>query len=213
MDILFFRIIKHPMKPKLSHKVTSAIICFIYLLSISATLPFTFMLNVVNDGRTTRYYINYDVYVKSSWMTNMVVFWTTILFVTTLLPTAILSFVYFSASTALQKSLVVMDRSMQWKKRIVRNRKVNRMFIVAVVCFFITVTPYTTYSVFISLLIKYKISFIHSNVNWLNWLDLVLQTIMTFNSCINPFVYCKMHKEVASFMSKKMLAIKTIRPR
>ena len=211
--VFFFRIIKLPMKPKLSHKITFVIICLIYLLSIGSTLPFTFMIRVSNYGHITSYSVEYDAYVRSSWTFNIIVFWTTILIVTTLVPTTILTAVYYSAAMAIIKSLEATQCSTQSKKRIMRNRKVNRMFVIAVVCFFISVTPYTIFCVLFALLTEYQRSFILSNRNLLNWVDLVLQTIMTFNSCINPFVYCKMHKEVASFINKKIRSLKKIRPR
>ena len=209
----FFRIIKLPMKPKLSHKITSIVICLIYLLSIGAMLPFTFMIRVSSDGHITPYSVEYNAYVKSSGTLNIILFWTTIFIVTTLLPTIILIVVYYSAAMAIIKSLKATQCSTQSNTRIMRNRKVNRMFVIAVVCFFISVTPYTMFTVLFSFLAEYKLSFILSNRNLLNWVDLVLQTTMTFNSCINPFVYCKMHKEVGSFINKKIRSMKQIRPR
>ena len=195
------------MKPKISLKVISVIIFFIYLLSVCATLPFAFMVNNFNNGsRLIHYVIDYDVYSKSS--CGMVEFWTAMFFATTLLPTAIMTAVYYSSSVALRKSSAAMQSSMQWKKRIVRNRKVNRMFIVAVVCFFVTVAPYTTASVIVSFLKKYDFSLVVENNMVVTWLELVLRTIMTFNCFIHPVVYCKMHKDVVVFIKKMLLARK-----
>ena len=197
------------MKPEFSLKVTSIIICIIYLLSICATLPFAFMLKVKvgKYGRRTNHYVDYDTYIKSCW--SRVVFWTAIFFATTLTPTAIMTAVYCSASVALTKGSAAMQSSMQWKKRIVRNRKVNRMFIVAVVCFVITVAPYTTYTVVFSFIYKYNILFFEANLDVVIWTGSVIEAIMISNCFINPFVYCKMHKDVLEFIKKMLLAVKT----
>ena len=201
------------MKPKISLKVTSGIICLIYLLSICATLPYAFMLEVISYCGIKYYLTNYDTYVKSSRYTNRIVFLSAILFVTTLLPTAIMTAIYYSASVALAKRSTTMQCSLQWKKRTVINRKVNRMFIVAVVCYFITVAPYTTECVFTSFVIKYNWNMYKANYLAFVWVQFVFQTIMTFNCFINPFVYCKMRKDVVLSIKKMLSAIKTNRPR
>ena len=207
----YFRVIKYPLKPKISLKVTSVIICLLFLLSIGATLLVVARLTLVIDIHTSHFYDHiYDTYRLRSWLL-LVVIWTAIFFATTFLPTAIMTAVYYSASVALTKSSAAMQSSMEWKKRIVRDRKVNRMFIVAVVCFCITVAPYTMYSVFISLFSKYNMLFIQVNRDVFHWLGFVFKTIMTFNCCINPVIYCKMHRDVVAFINKMLLAIKTAR--
>ena len=184
-------------------KVTTIIISLIYVLSICATLPFTFMIRIVKYGNFTSYDIIYNLYSKSTSILNMMVYWNTIFFVTTLLPTIILTAIYYSASLALSRSSTKLRCSIQEKKRIVRNKKVNKMFAIAVVCFFLSVTPYTIFTALYSILLKYEYFFLYSNRNFIHWLDLGLQTIMTFNSCINPFVYCKTHKDIVYFFSRR----------
>ena len=185
------------------------IISLIYLLSISATLPFYFILKIEKDGGGVRYDFDYkNLFKTGSSDTNSIVFWVTLFISTTLLPTAILVVVYRVTSKALSCNSAQTNSFLHEKRQIVRKRKVNRMLVVAVVCFFLLITPLTLFNAIFPVLLKYAKLFYNSNSNGLNRVDQVCQAIATVNNCANPFVYSKLHKEFTLCRAKICCKIK-----
>ena len=192
---------------KRTGKFFLTIISLIYLLSIIATLPFYFILKVFNigdGGGGVGYGFEYkNLFKTGSSDTNSIVFWVPFFILTMLLPTTILVVVFRVTSKALLSSNSAHTNScLHEERQIVRNRKVNRMLIVAVVCFFLLITPFTLYNAIITVMLKYAKLFYISNINWLNRVDQVCQAIATVNNCANPFVYSKMHKEFTMCRAK-----------
>ena len=192
----------------LTGKFMLTLISLIYLISISATLPFFFIIKIVDGDSGVGYEFDYKKLFKTgSSDTIQLVFWVTVFIFTTLLPTSILVVVYRVTSKALSSNSAQTNSCLHEKRQIVRNRKVNRMLIVAVACFFLLITPSTLCHAIFSVMLKYAKRFCYSNRNWLNLLDEVCQAIATVNNCLNPFVYSKIYKEYT--MCRETICCKT----
>ena len=193
----------------LNGKCVLTIVSLIYVIAISATLPFYFILKIEKDGDGVRIDFDYkNLFKTGSSDTNSIVFWVTFFIFTTLLPTAILVTVYRVTSKALSSNSAQTNSSLHEKRKIIRNRKVNRMLIVAVVCFFLLITPVTLFNAIFQVTLKYAKPFYNPNSTWITRVDQICQAIATVNNCANPFVYSKMHKEYTMFKAKLCCKIK-----
>lgn len=81
-----------------------------------------------------------------------------------------------------------------------RNRKVFKMFIMIVLAFFLLTMPYSLFYAVGTYLIYLRPN--HTDFNTLNQANYALFVLMVANSCINPIIYAKMHKDVNKFSQR-----------
>ncbi len=85
-------------------------------------------------------------------------------------------------------------------RRVERNRKVFKMLVVIFLAFFLLTTPYSIFYAVVTYLIYMKPETIDENP--LKQLNYAIFVLMVANSCINPVIYAKMHKEINKYARK-----------
>eukprot|EP00794_Sanderia_malayensis_P020047 gene20047-22014_t len=82
-------------------------------------------------------------------------------------------------------------------RRVARNRKVFKMLIVVFLAFFLLTAPYSIFYTVGTYLMYSEPK--ETDLNSLQQLNYALFVLMVANSCVNPIIYAKMHKEINKY--------------
>ena len=122
------------------------------------------------------------------------------LFVGWIMPLFAVSIIYFLCSQELQKNHFGKETNDTTRKRAMENKRVVKLFVTLVSLFAVLTLPYTVFFITTHFVLTYLRKEANFDLIWtLNYFLFVLTNI---NSCTNPIVYAKMHKEINNFAGK-----------
>ena len=87
-------------------------------------------------------------------------------------------------------------------KRKKQNKQIVTMFGAIVLIFFLLTTPYSVYTTVTNYYAVFDFAIYYANRNLYFQLSYALYTIAAFNSCVNPFIYAKMHHNMKKSFKK-----------
>lgn len=117
-----------------------------------------------------------------------------------LIPGIILATLYFKTANQLRASEEYHSHTKVMQQQIRReNKEVVKMFVVVVALFFLLTLPNAVYQVVYHYFYMFKVELIRGKSH-LGQLYIVLPCVSAMNSCINPLVYAKMHREVNRYL-------------
>lgn len=193
---MFFilRVITKPLEPRLSYPMKLGGIFLTWTFAIGMTLPYT-----ISQGLDTQYSICIDqgkldpVGVNIYVMCWIVAGWG--------FPFCVIGLLYGLCICTLKKTAAAAIGNSTAGKRIAENKKVIKMFIIIVSLFFSLTTPYSIYYVTLNYMLTYRRSELDITVIMIT--NYVLFFLTTVNSCINPIIYARLHKDVNGYIKKK----------
>ncbi len=203
---MFFssRVIVHPLKERLSLGMKIAGICVVWSVAIGITLPYTMSLVHfereaicvgIGDLSPTAKTIYIISWIVTGWG----------------IPSFVIGLLYLKCILNLQIPMAGNNNNVAMNQRRAENKRVVKMFIIIVLLFFAFTTPYSVlYVAFNYLLIFHKDDVdINTAIKW----NYALFVITTANSCFNPLIYAKLHKDVSKFVHKLCKCKKRKEPR
>eukprot|EP00794_Sanderia_malayensis_P020283 gene20283-22269_t len=186
-----FRIITKPLQPRLSTKFKIIGIIVVWLVALGITVPYAISQGVDKDQS-----ICIDQGVLSKKARNIYV---TCWIVTGWgIPFIVISILYSICVFELMSKKK--SNSVTVKQRRDENKRVVKMFLIIVSLFFIFTTPYSLMYVTFNYLLTYKREAVDINAI-MKW-NYALFVLTTLNSCMNPIIYAKLHREINPFVKK-----------
>ena len=91
------------------------------------------------------------------------------------------------------KSLLTTNNSLD-SRRLKKDKKITKMFVILVSMFFILTMPYAIYYTYTTYLLKYKPEYYFENIQTVASNNTELFITMAFNSCVNPIIYSKIYR-------------------
>lgn len=144
----------------------------------------------------------YEVYGKTcqarlnAIITHKIYFATTViwyLFIS-IIPTLIIGVVYWLTGRALKRNTAEHANNQAMLRRNKENAKILKMFLIIIIIFTVLTMPSSTTHVTITTLGYFEVRYNHSDD-----VTYIILMIMASNSCVNPFIYAKMQKEMRHF--------------
>ena len=86
------------------------------------------------------------------------------------------------------------------KRRNVMNKKVVKLFTVIVCTFAVLTIPYYLYYFSLSTCLYYGIIKTVLEIKTCGMILAIMIIVITSNSCVNPLIYCKMHKDISRWV-------------
>ncbi|XP_065057499.1 C3a anaphylatoxin chemotactic receptor-like [Rhopilema esculentum] len=196
-----YRVIKKPLAQRISQKLKCAAVVFSWIFAVLLSLPYTLSQKIHNEHLCIEDFNFMDPKTKSAY----VCLW---LFVGWIMPLFAVSIIYCLCSQELQRNHFGKETNDTTRKRAMENRRVVKLFVTLVSMFAILTLPYSVFYITVHFVLTYLRKEANFDLIWtLNYLLFVLTNI---NSCTNPLIYAKMHKEINSFAGKAWRRIRCI---
>ena len=158
-------------------------ISYIWLISVGCTLPYA---NAVRFDASDQFQC------EQRWSYEADFNFATVYFCVILLPTILIAFLYAKCTLKLRKNMRALRNSPDViLRRIIQNKRLDKLFIVIVGVFTILTTPYFIFYIVVNYYLAYDPQIIFSNIELISGLNHGLFTLATFNSVVNLFVYAK----------------------
>eukprot|EP00112_Aurelia_sp_Birch-Aquarium-sp1_P000645 Seg1060.2 transcript_id=Seg1060.2/GoldUCD/mRNA.D3Y31 product="Tachykinin-like peptides receptor 86C" protein_id=Seg1060.2/GoldUCD/D3Y31 len=188
-----YRSIVHPMLPKISFKTKCIGVIFTWVIGIGFSVPNSLSMSLEKG----MYCMASDRYLTNVMVATYLTCWTSGYSIAPLITIAIL---YSRCIKKLNEVKFEANGNKTLERRHEQNRNIVKMFIIVVMLFFVCTVPYAIfYAIVVFLLAYQKAADAHSLIWTLNY---ALFVPTCFNSCINPFIYAKKHKEINEFVRK-----------
>eukprot|EP00112_Aurelia_sp_Birch-Aquarium-sp1_P004113 Seg1467.7 transcript_id=Seg1467.7/GoldUCD/mRNA.D3Y31 product="C3a anaphylatoxin chemotactic receptor" protein_id=Seg1467.7/GoldUCD/D3Y31 len=185
-----YRVIITPMKPRISTISKILGILLIWALAVGITLPYALSQELIFGT----YCLDAGIFMTAKESNIYVVMW---IFSGSLLPLLIISILYGLCIKKLKEGKLK-EENESMKKRNAQNRKVVKMFIIIVGIFFLCTMPYSIYYVATNFMLTYRRESVDRFLIWI--LNYTLFVLTNVNSCINPFIYAKLHQGMNTFV-------------
>ncbi len=116
------------------------------------------------------------------------------------IPFLVIGTIYALCSRNLKKTPKGNSNRAAIRRRQSENQRVVKMFIIIVSLFFALTTPYSVMYVTYNYVLTYHTNEVDIN-SMMKW-NYALFTITNINSCLNPIIYAKLHKDINQFVNK-----------
>lgn len=179
------------MKPRISIKKKCLGLLFVWLFAFGNAMPY--MLSIgMQDGKYCRVISGKVMTVKELTSYNWV--W---MAANWILPLVILCVLYSRCTKKLRENKLKYSQNETMKKRADENKRVVKMLSIVVFAFFMLTIPYTFF---------YMVAYAPQHMDFILVLTLnyALSVLTSINSCVNPFIYARMHKEINVVFKKKL---------
>ena len=157
----------------------------------------------IGPSVVTIYYIEYRCKTEEQiWVCEYVISKTTFLynvaiyFFVTFIPIISLITIYIRAAKALENHGID-SNSFVVKRRNVMNKKVVKLFTVIVCTFALLTIPYFIYSFAYTTCLYYGIIKTIMEIEICTIILNIMVLVITSNCCVNPLIYCKMHRDIS----------------
>ena len=174
-------------------------ILFVWLSSVGVVVP---------DALQTTF-SNYDCFIdvtrnadrRSSFINS-----TMIIVYSMFIPGIVIAVIYCLTGVALRASTIKHEnyRAMEHTKK--QNAKIVKMFAIIVIIYFVLTIPYAVCTFYGNYLFLYDAS--HQIAASTYTLMHILQILFYANSCVNPIIYAKMHREINQYLRRAIQKIK-----
>ena len=159
-------------------------IILIWTISIGTVLKYTLSHELLNEECFANFKTGEEAIVYlACWMIIM-----------TLIPFIIMTATYLATAIELNRNKIKHANNQAMKARVKENKRVVNMFLIVVTSFFFLTAPYAIYYFVSNYLLFVEPNDIDRNV-LLAW-NYGLFIVSVLNSCVNPIIYGKMHREV-----------------
>ena len=185
--------IARPFSPKLSRLNKALRITSIWAISILMNTPFIMSLNTSNGSCSTTTLLS---------PTGDMVLVVCQAFVGWFLPSLILALCYINITRQLRYGELHHDNAQVVLQQIrLENKKVVRMFTIIVCIYLVLTLPFAMLQIVQIILIRVAPNLLTPSIaKHLISLYLILPNVTVLNSCVNPVVYAKMHKDINRFL-------------
>ena len=171
-------------------KTRAVLIGAVWVVGVAASLPLAIRLSYIDDALicvATSYPPVHQIVYAACYIT---VGW--------IVPGVILVTLYYKTAGQLKMSEDYHSHARVMQRQIRReNREVVKMFVVVVALFFACTMPNAVYQIVYHYIYLFRVE---ANSPYLIQIYTILPCLSAMNSCINPLVYAKMHKEMNRHM-------------
>ena len=179
-----------PMKPRISKVLKILGILLIWALAVAITLPYAMSQELI----VGKYCINAGLLLDAKEENIYVVTW---MFSGWILPLLLIGTLYGLCIKKFKEGKFK-EENESIKKRNAQNRKVVKMFIIIVGIFSLCTLPYSIFFVATNFMLRYRRAAVDHSLIWV--LNYALFVLTNVNTCINPFIYAKMLKEMKTIV-------------
>lgn len=160
--------------------------------SAAATVPYALRLGL---------YGNSCMEVNKTIVPNQpyVIFMGFLLALNAIIPSLIIGVVYWLTARALKRNTLQHVNNLAMLKRNKENALIVRMFIIIIIIFAVLTMPYAFFYFYFSYWFYYM-PFNSKDFRFLLTMNYYLFVTAAANSCINPLIYAKMHKDMNNFL-------------
>ena len=184
------------MKPRISITKKCIGLLLVWLFAFGNAMPY--MLSIgMQDGKYCRVISGKVMTVKELTSYNWV--W---MAGNWILPMVILCVLYSRCMKKLRNNKLKYSQNETMKKRADENKRVVKMLSIVVIAFFMLTIPYTLFYMGMSYMVAYAPQ--HMNLILILTLNYALSLLTSINSCVNPFIYARMHKEINAVFKEKL---------
>ena len=181
------------MLPKISFKTKCIGVIFTWVIGIGFSIPNSLSMSLEKG----MYCMASDKFFSNAMIATYFTCWTSGY---SIVPLITITILYSRCIKKLNQIKFEANGNKTLEKRNEQNRNIVKMFIIIVVLFFVCTVPYAIfYAIVVFLLAYQKAAGAHSLIWTLNY---ALFVPTCFNSCINPLIYAKKHKEINEFVRK-----------
>ena len=185
------RCIKSPIKFKLSSRTHGFVILVIYAASLLVSYPHSYYFQYSYDNEAPRCLWKLDDH-------STLLYYTIFALLTSIVPLVVLTIHQTLSYRALKQASVSIMGNI---RRISKMRKIFTMLVIVAALFLLLTTPMNLFLVFAWYLIVYDINFYLENENLILDINAALNLLLTVSSCMNPFIYARIHNKIASKLS------------
>ena len=187
---LYSRIIRHPFDGNLRRKTILLLLFLIWTISVSLSAPIS--LNVEYLYKTEQQFWACEYAMSQTSYFYNVTFFACLTFI------PLLSLITFYIRAAKSLAIHGIDsNNIAIKRRNAMNKKVVKLFTVIVCTFAVLTIPYYLYNFAYSTCLYYGIIKTVLEMRTYGIIFFLLTMLIAFNCCVNPLIYCKMHRDVS----------------
>ena len=184
-----FRIIRYPFDGNLRTRTTALLLLLIWCFSICVSLPATLNTKYRYKTETHSWVCEFTIS-KTSYLYNVIYFaFNTLISITSLI------IIYTRAVKGLTIK-GVNTNNIAAKRRETMNKRVVKLFTVVVCTFAVLTIPFYIFSIGTATYGYYNLTKSALADNILKIISKILIILASFNSCVNPLIYSKMHKDI-----------------